>query len=300
LRPIVATYKSATTFLAKTVNRLLLSQLPKQQYVFKNSYEALSQLKKVQIKPGYKFMSFDIKSMYTAIPQKDAIDRFKDYCTQNQITSFQYGRDTVDRIDTETMGELVKLCVDDNCFTYDGQIYQQCSGLFMGGSLSPILANIYMQDIDVSVSKHPSVSFYGRYMDDSLLQVKETDINSISTFINGLDPYIKFTHELQVDDSFPFLDILIIVKRNRFDTTVYRKPEYSGITLNFNSYHPFSQKLSVIYGFVHRACKFCSTLSLLNNELKNIKELLLANDYPENLLHKHILQAKKKFLTPPP
>ena len=92
LRPIVATYKSATTYLAKTVNRILLSQLPKQQYVFKNSYEAFAQLKKVRIKPGYKFMSFDIKSMYTAIPQKDAIDRFKDYCTKNQITLFQYGR----------------------------------------------------------------------------------------------------------------------------------------------------------------------------------------------------------------
>src|SRR5579863_7693515 len=112
---------------------------------------------------------------------------------------------------------------------------------------------------------------------------------------------VKVLYNLvQSHNTFVFLDILLIIKRNRFDTTVYRKPSYSGISLNFQSYHPFSQKLSVIYSMVHRACKFCSTTGLLNNELKVIKEILLENDFSPKVIKIHLEKARVKFLTPRP
>ncbi|HLX53681.1 MAG TPA: hypothetical protein VKR58_07055, partial [Aquella sp.] len=63
---------------------------------------------------------------------------------------------------------------------------------------------------------------------------------------------------------------------------------------------PFSHKLSVIYGMVHRACKLCSSANLLNMELDTIFKILKCNDYPTPLIKKQINLAKTKFLTPKP
>ena len=41
--------------------------------------------------------------------------------------------------------ELIELCVMNNAFTFEGDIYMQISGLGMGNPLSPLLANLYME-----------------------------------------------------------------------------------------------------------------------------------------------------------
>jgi hypothetical protein len=100
--------------------------------------------------------------------------------------------------------------LDDNFFTFKDRIYEQVSHLFMGASLPPILASIFMYEIDERISSHNDVD-----MDDSIAYVKASSINQIAQFEGQLDRNIDFTHECPVDDSLLYSDILIISKRNR-------------------------------------------------------------------------------------
>ena len=41
--------------------------------------------------------------------------------------------------------DLIKLCVEENVFTYNGKFYKQVFGCAMGSPLSPVLSNFFME-----------------------------------------------------------------------------------------------------------------------------------------------------------
>src|SRR5579863_9058640 len=102
--------------------------------------------------------------------------------------------------------------------------------------LSPWMAFIYIENSHNLVSKLPYVHFYTRYVDDTLLYIQEKCIPDLLQYVKNLDKFIVFTHEFQNENQISFLDIQIHVKRCRFETSVFRKPIYAGITINYNSY----------------------------------------------------------------
>jgi hypothetical protein len=240
-------------------------------------------------------MSLDIKSIYTAIPVNDAIIAFREFCSKTNTTSFTWNKSV---LTVETMVTLIKICLEDNHFTYNGTLYKQIHGLFMGGVFSPWMASIYMENSDNLVSNLPYVHFYTRYVDDTLLYIQEKYIPELLQYVKNLDKFIVFTHEIQNEYQMSFLDILILIKRSKFETSVFRKQIYAGITINYNSFQPFSYKLSFIYSTVYRAVKLCSNKALFDNEIKTIKQILQANDFPDHCIHQFVDKAIKKFSTP--
>ena len=60
----------------------------------------------------------------------------------------------------------------------------------------------------------------------------ETSDNQVEFFLNYSNcqhPNIKFTHELQENNSLPFLDILVTYSDNGFSTNLYRKKTFTGL-----------------------------------------------------------------------
>ena len=58
---------------------------------------------------------------------------------------------------------------------------------------------------------------------------------------------MKFTSEVEKDYLPVFLDIKVIRSDTTFITSVYRKPTFSGVYTNYNSFLPFiKQDLSVL------------------------------------------------------
>ena len=58
---------------------------------------------------------------------------------------------------------------------------------------------------------------------------------------------MNFTSEVEKDDLLTFLDIKVIRSDTTFITSVYRKPTFSGVYTNYNSFLPFiKQDLSVL------------------------------------------------------
>ena len=57
---------------------------------------------------------------------------------------------------------------------------------------------------------------------------------------------LKFTSEAENDNSFSFLDIKITRHNQQFNTSVYRKPTFSGVFMHYESYVDQTYKKSLI------------------------------------------------------
>ena len=93
---------------------------------------------------------------------------------------------------------------------------------------------------------------------------------------------IKFTSEIEMNKSLSFLDIKIVRENNKFTTSVYRKPTFSGVFTNFESFIPNSYKYALIFTLLQRAFKLCSNFELFHQEIENLKNIFRKNGYPVN------------------
>ena len=72
---------------------------------------------------------------------------------------------------------------------------------------------------------HLSWILYFKYIDDILLiYPQDLDLHSIIYRLNNVEPSVKYTYELESNNTLPFLDILIIRNINKLEYKVYRKP----------------------------------------------------------------------------
>ena len=55
-------------------------------------------------------------------------------------------------------------------------------------------------------------------------------------YLNFQHANIKFTSEIDMNNSLSFLDIWMVIEDNKFTTLVYRKPTFSGAFTNFGSF----------------------------------------------------------------
>ena len=138
---------------------------------------------------------------------------------------------------------------------------------------------------------------YCRFVDDIFsLFHKETDFQIFLICLNSLHPSLKFTNEIEANNSLPFLDVLITKSNNKFITSVYRKPTITGQYIHWNSFGPKQRKTNLIDTLPHRALKICSK-STLKHELDNIRSILVENGYPEFLIDSRISKETFTFST---
>ena len=94
-----------------------------------------------------------------------------------------------------------------------------------------------------------------------------------------------------------FLDVNVERTATGFETSVYRKPTFTGQYLRWESFSPTKQKINLISTFLHRALMIC-TKSKLNEEIKHIKNILLDNGYPESIIDCNISKKIAQFSMP--
>ena len=89
-----------------------------------------------------------------------------------------------------------------------------------------------------------------------------------------------------------FLYIKIVRDNNKFTTSVYHKPTFSGVFTNFESFIPNSHKYALIFTLLHWAFKLCSNFQRSHQEIENLKSIFRNNGYPVNVTDFYI----KKYL----
>jgi uncharacterized protein (UPF0335 family) len=188
--------------------------------------------------------------------------------------------------------DLLDCCLNNSYFQEKDTFYSQIDGLPMGSSLSPVIANIYMewfesQAIDKALIKP---KLWLRYLDDTFIisNGNDNDLQAFLDHMNNLAPTIKFTMEKEENNKLPFLDVMIQKHRDTIQTSVYRKPTHTGQYLNFTSNHSSNTKHGIIKTLVDRAFTICNSQETVTQELINIKKDLSTNGYPIKLIDQTI------------
>ena len=107
--------------------------------------------------------------------------------------------------------------------------YEQVQGAAMGSPISPLIANIFVEEFEVkALSSTPTSSLWVRFVDDTFVINKAEHSQALLQHINNRDPHIQFTVEPTQQGSLPFLDTLVTIEQdNTFSTSVYRKPTHT-------------------------------------------------------------------------
>ena len=140
-----------------------------------------------------------------------------------------------------------------------------------------------------------TVLFYKRCVDDIFCLFKcEADAERFLTFLNRQHPNIIFTTEKEKNNQLPFLNILNDSSSNKLITSVYRKPTYTGLLMNYNSFTSPNYKKGLIKTLIDRTFRINKTWSGFHYDILtvmkelNLKSVLQKNEFPLKLIDKSI------------
>ena len=194
--------------------------------------------------------------------------------------------------------KLLEFATKKSHFLFDGKYYDQIDGVAMGSPLGSVLANIFMCDFEEKwlTNAKISPSFWNRYVDDTFTMFHNQDsANEFLHYLNGCHSNIKFTIEFEQNNAIPFLDILITRNQNStFMTSIYRKKTFTGLYTKWDSFTPRKYKINLIRSLTYRYNRLCSSGSLLQSALHDLRKLLLQNGYPQGIINYHINDVLNK------
>ena len=122
----------------------------------------------------------------------------------------------------------------------------------------------------------------------------ELDAETFHTYLNTKLKSIKFTYKKQIENKLPFLHILISNNENL-------QTSFCRFFFNYFSFVPDSYKYGLIKTLIDRMYRINSTWESFDIDLKNLKQVLLKNQYPltmiDNVIKKYLQNAVNKTNT---
>lgn len=272
LRIIVSSVNSPLYNIACFIHEILNESLKKLPSYIKNSFELVSKLKGLQFENDITLASLDVVSLFTNIPITEVI---------NSITK------RWDQVELNTIIPLnefliaTNLILNSTYFSFNNVYYKQIFGTPMGSPLSPIVADLVLQDLETTVleSLPYRLPVYYRYVDDILFAAPKTHIIDILNHFNLYHNRLQFTLEVGVKNHINFLNVSISVDGSFLKFDLYHKPTSSERYLSFHSHHPLMHKKGVILSLVDKAL-ILSHPEFHQKNLEWIISVLLKNCYP--------------------
>ena len=168
------------------------------------------------------------------------------------------------------MKELLYLCTSSD-------------GVVMGSPLGPILANIFVVELErfVIPGLANKLNSWGQYVDDTICYIEVDSIDYVLSKLNNFHKNIQFTVEVEMEGRISFLDVLMIRDKNNIETKVHLKSTNNKIYLSWISHAPNKWKMSTLRTLAKRTYDICSTNDHLQNKLSLIKNVFHEqNQYP--------------------
>ena len=191
---------------------------------------------------------------------------------------------------------LLEFCLKNTYFKFNGEFYEQKEGAAMGSPISPIVANLFMEDLEIKAIRTSTTppKIWRRFVDNTFTIIKKKYRNSFLQHLNSIHPNIKFTcEEVKEDGSMAFLDILVTpAEGGSLKTSVFRKPTHADLYLQWDSHHNIPSKYSVAGTFYHRATTICSNPTLLQEEEQHLFNALKKCKYPTWAINRAKLKSQ--------
>ena len=279
-RPILSAIGTPTYKIAKFLVPIL-SNLTTNEYTIKDSFSFAKEI--VQQDSSFYMGSLDVDSLFTNIPLEETIN----ICTESVYNQ----NDIVEGLSKSEFKELLSLATKESYFIFNEFLYKQIDGVAMGSPLGPTLANAFLcfyekKWLDKCPKEFKPV-YYRRYVDDIFVLFRSRDhLVKFRDYLNKCHPNMKFSFEEEKNGKLPFLDVEVSREGNKFVTSVYRKPTFSGVYTHFDSFLPTTYKFGMIYTLVFRCFSICSDWTKFHQELSFLKNVFLQNGYPTSFIDK--------------
>lgn len=266
----------------------MIISIPPAQSHITNSFELVKKLSDIHINKEFSLIFLDVISLFTNIPVEMAVDSVAS--RWNYIST----NCTIPRPEFIT---AVRLILNSTYFTFNGVIYQQTFGTPMGSPLSPIIADIVLQDLESKALKSLTFTplFFVRYVDDIALAAPATLCDHTLNIFNSFHPRLQFTMEIGEENKLNFLDVSLILVDNHLIFDWYHKPTFSRRYLHFLSNHPLCQKRDTVISLFDRVTLLSHPIFHSKN-LEIMVEILLDNSCPLEFIFKVLHERFKTFI----
>ena len=249
-------------------------------------------------------VSFDVTSLFTKVPLTYTINLILNqmYGPEHNCPQFiKLKSDWCSKcLNRHDMEKLLNMATSGTHFYFNNKYYEQHNGVAMGSPLAPVIADIFMIHLEKKLMKKlkkAGVIWYKRYVDDTFLIIhKNAKIYKIAKILNSLHKDIQFTSAQEQNNKLPFLDVLVRRNKKMFETSVYRKPTYTGLLLKWSSFVPKNYKISVISSMVHRAIHISSSFTIMHKEFDFIRDIAKRNGYPKNFVECQIRHTLNRYI----
>ena len=295
LRPIITSIDSALYNTSKFLSQILSPLQNQNGFSVTNSTHFRNDISKTTISEDETMVSFDVVSLFTAIP----VDKACAYIKTKLINDNSLPDRT--QLDIDDILRLLKFVLSNSYFIYNDVTYKQIHGCAMGSPVSAIVANLCMEVIEEQAIKSATtpLKIWKRFVDDSFAIINKNAVISFHNTLNSIDPHIKFTIEHEKDGQIAFLDTLVSRRNNFIFINVYRKPTHTDRYLDFSSHHDIKHKISAATTLINRSLNLPTIEDGKQRELKHARETLVSNGYPKTLISK-ITKTQTDKNTPSP
>ena len=277
LRPIVATRGGPTYDTARHLAKILKPLVGNTIHHVKNSEQFANLLKDITLRPDDIMVSFDVVSLFTNVPTPDASTIARD--------RLQADPSLKDRTDLtpDQLHDLLLTCIGTSNFRWRDRFYEQSAGTSMGSPLSPVLADLFMEEFEqlaINTADHSPIMWL-LYVGDTFViwQHGQEKLCLFLEHLNGLHSNIQFTMEQERNGSISFLDVEVSRQEDgTLSRSVYRKPTHTDRYLHSTSFHHPKIKSSVNRTLIRRAYNICDS-EHLPQELHHITTAMQHNGY---------------------
>ena len=201
LRPIISSRDSATSESAKELAKILKPLVGNSPHHVQNNQDFMDSIRDIKIKPEECITSYDVSALFTSIPIEPAINIIEQQLKED--------KDLHSRTNMKIhhITSLLRFCLNNSYFSFQGRFYQQTEGAAMGSPISPIVANLFMEDLKVqAIRTSPTPpSLWKSFVDDTFKIIKKEDRSIFLQHLNSIHQNIKFPcEEVRNDGSMPF------------------------------------------------------------------------------------------------
>ena len=152
LRPIISSIGTVTYKTAKELAKILKPLVGLSSHHVHNIKDFVEQLKDVRLKQEEGIISYDVTALFTSVPIQPVLK------TMEQKLANDKDLQQRTTMSIKHIIRLLEFCLRSTYFVFQGQYYEQVEGATMGSPLSPIVANIFMENFEtkaLETAPHP-------------------------------------------------------------------------------------------------------------------------------------------------
>ena len=133
-------------------------------------------------------MSYDMNALFTSIPIQPAVKIIKKHLEEDKELHLRKS------MIVKHTPCLLEFCLENTYFSVQSKFYEQTQGAAMGSPISPIVAYLFMEDLEVqAISTSPTPpALWKRYMDATFTIIKKANRDNFLEHLNSIDPNIQF------------------------------------------------------------------------------------------------------------